>query len=158
MSLDQWPPNNLCSLATKWGLSIVSGSQLQVAKLAQMCPAVPRGAQRYPGLLRDAHRCQPNGAHTNGAHHNGVHPNGAHPNGAHSNGVHLIVPTLLVPTLTVPTLMMPTLMVPTLMVPTNGAQQRCRHVLIQYFRNKLDRAKFRLPTRPRLKLCPQWSM
>ena len=25
--------------ATMWGLSIVSGSQLQVAKLAQMCPA-----------------------------------------------------------------------------------------------------------------------
>ena len=41
MSSDLWPPNNPCSPATNRGLSMVSGSKLQVAKLAQMCPAAP---------------------------------------------------------------------------------------------------------------------
>ena len=48
MSSYSWLPNNPCSLATKWGLSMVSCSQLQVAKLAQMCPAVPSSAQQCP--------------------------------------------------------------------------------------------------------------
>ena len=39
MSSELWASNKPCSPATMWGLSIVSGSQLQVAKLAQMCPA-----------------------------------------------------------------------------------------------------------------------
>ena len=47
MSSDSWSPNNPCSPATKWGLSMVSGSQLQVAKLAQkvsrVCPRSPLG-------------------------------------------------------------------------------------------------------------------
>ena len=49
---------------------MVSGSQLQVAKLAQMCPAAPsgpqqrlpgqnltRGAQRHPTTLNGANQC-----------------------------------------------------------------------------------------------------
>ena len=35
MSSDSWLPNNPCSPATKWGLSMVSGSQLWVANIAQ---------------------------------------------------------------------------------------------------------------------------
>ena len=31
---------------------MVSGSQLQVAKLAQMCPAAPSSAQRRPAATR----------------------------------------------------------------------------------------------------------
>ena len=57
MSLDLWPPNNLCSPATKWGLSMVSGSQLQVAKLAQMCPAAPSGTQQRTTAPRSGQQC-----------------------------------------------------------------------------------------------------
>ena len=46
MSLDLWPQNNPCSPATMWGLSMVNSSQLQVAKLAQICPAAPNGTQQ----------------------------------------------------------------------------------------------------------------
>ena len=45
MSSDLWPPNNPCSPATNWGLSMVSGSEVQVAKLAQMCPVAPSSTQ-----------------------------------------------------------------------------------------------------------------
>ena len=48
MSWDLWPPNNPCIPATKWGLSMVSASQLQVAKLAQMCLSVPSSNLRCP--------------------------------------------------------------------------------------------------------------
>ena len=54
MSSDLWPPNNPCSPATNLGLSMVSGSQLQVAKLAQMCPAAPSGTQRHPAAHNGA--------------------------------------------------------------------------------------------------------
>ena len=36
---------------------MVSGSQLQVAKLAQMCPAAPSGSQRLPAAHNSAQRC-----------------------------------------------------------------------------------------------------
>ena len=43
---------------------MVSGSQLQVAKLAQMCPAVAAGGQRHSAVPYDADQCQPpEGAH-----------------------------------------------------------------------------------------------
>ena len=35
---------------------MVSGSQLQVAKLAQMCPAAPSGSQRHPAAQKGAQR------------------------------------------------------------------------------------------------------
>ena len=57
MSSDLWPPNNPCSPATNWGLSMVSGSQLQVAKLAQMCPAAPSSIQQLPAAPSGNKQC-----------------------------------------------------------------------------------------------------
>ena len=57
MSLDLWPPNNPCSPATNWGLSMVSGSQLQVAKLAQMCPAAPSCTQQRTTVPSGGQQC-----------------------------------------------------------------------------------------------------
>ena len=57
MSLDLWPPNNPWSQATNWGLSMVSGSQLQVAKLAQMCPAAPSGTQQRTTAPSGCQQC-----------------------------------------------------------------------------------------------------
>ena len=90
MSSDSWPPNNPCSPATKWRLSIDSGSQLQVAKLAEMCPVAPNSTQRHPN---GAERCRtvPNGGErcrmvANGAKWCRTVPNSAewcqHPDGA----------------------------------------------------------------------------
>ena len=95
---------------------MVSGSQLQVAKLAQMCPAVSRSAQGFSGLASCAYRCPP------------TVPTLTVPTptvpilSVHTQTVStLTTRILMLPTLTAPTLTVPTLMLPTLMVPNNGA-------------------------------------